>query len=212
MFRKQSPVTQSNEDISKRISSVDNIALNKERKNLFNQIETQDAEYYPFGTPGGGAPLRNSKNDLVSRLPNINENLWIRNPQVTLENKKQEIHSIIDKYTQKKQNEVAVFDGSGDPFFAQRRHRYAQIQVKLDPVKRSHIRPESYWNDWFGRPGAGAPNRSYYKQNLDEMLEPQFQNKRPSIDSIEPYNPSTSSLIQKRLRSDHHNRYELTPR
>ena len=57
-----------------------------------------------------------------------------------------------------------------------------------------------------------APNRSYYKQNLDEMLEPQFQNKRPSIDSIEPYNPSTSSLIQKRLRSDHHNRYELTPR
>ena len=57
MFRKQSPVTQSNEDISKRISSVDNIALNKERKNLFNQIETQDAEYYPFGTPGGGIIL-----------------------------------------------------------------------------------------------------------------------------------------------------------
>ncbi len=95
------------------------------------------------------------------------------------------------------------------------RQKYEQIQLRLDPVKRSHIKPDTYWNDWFGRPGAGAPNRSYYKQDLDDMLEPKFNQKfllaPPSIEQLEPYNPS-SSLIRKKYRSDHHNRYELTPR
>jgi hypothetical protein len=70
---------------------------------------------------------------------------------------------------------------------------------------------ETYWNDWFGRPGAGAPNRSYYKNNIDVLLEPNSTSKNLSHEPIQPYDPS-HSLLRKKYRSDHHNRYEITPR
>ena len=85
------------------------------------------------------------------------------------------------------------------------RQKYEQIQLRLDPVKRSHIKPDTYWNDWFGRPGAGAPNRSYYKQDLDDMLEPKFNQKfflnKPILYSL--FMAITSS-IDKFLHSSQH--------
>jgi hypothetical protein len=74
---RQSPKSNPDDPVSKRMFQVDTLNVNKEKKTFFNKVEETD-DYFPFGTPGGGAPLRNSNNDLVSKLPNINENLWTR--------------------------------------------------------------------------------------------------------------------------------------
>lgn len=106
-----------------------------------------------FINKGNGAPLRNSNNETVARLPNINDNLWNRyaaekegnnNKDVDMESKKQEIHSLIDSYSQR-----SFRMNQNDPLLNERRNRYGN----LDPRIRQHSRPEGYWNDWWGRPG-----------------------------------------------------------
>ena len=80
-----------------------------------------------------------------------------------------------------------------------------------DPRGPPAIRSENYWNDWFGRPGAGAPRHSAHKQNLDDMLEPR-KNKFSlgSIENLASYSPSMSSqtATPRKMRSNHHNFYE----
>ena len=72
-------------------------------------------------------------------------------------------------------------------------------------VNQGIVKRNNYWNDWFGRPGAGAPNWDTRKQNLDLMLEPRiFSTSRSSLTS---YDPTISLATPRRMRSDHHNRY-----
>jgi hypothetical protein len=197
---------------------VDSLNVNKEKKTFFNKVEETD-EYFPFGSPGGGAPLRNSNNDLVSKLPNINENLWSRyakNEQNDINHlqKKQEIHQLIDSYVQPAPSMFQMTNNQSDQIVQERRLRYQH----LDPHSRSHIKPDSYWNDWFGRPGAGAPNQYYHKQNLSEMLEPRRKIAlHKSIDRYEPYIPTINEYASnptspRRFKSNHHNRYEISER
>lgn len=102
--------------------------------------------------------MRNpDNNNLVSRLPNINENLWKRYtkevnapPPENMEIKKREIHNLIDNYTQQKPN---IFDSTYNPNNIGNPNQ--KPVGRYDPKTRSHIKPENYWNDWFGKPGAG---------------------------------------------------------
>lgn len=161
-----------------------------------------------------------------AKLPNLNENLWKRyvkeengnndNSTNNLESRKKEIHELIDTFTQ-----VKTFAPNGQANSPIINEKRAQYGVQFDPKTRSHIQPETYWNDWFGRPGAGAPNGGLNKQNLEEMLEP--RKSRDLMNTIHRYEPYTPTGTQynsaqytpngiKKFRSDHHNRYELTPR
>ena len=53
VFRKQSPAMsfETNDEVAKRIATVDTLGINKEKKLLFDKIDNSE-EYYPFGTPG----------------------------------------------------------------------------------------------------------------------------------------------------------------
>lgn len=158
----------------------------------------------------------------MSRLPNINENLWSRyasekeGSQVSnVENKKKEILSFIDTYSTKSFSQEFESNSFNSQHSSSSRNS-KNTEIRYDPKARSHIRPESYWNDWFGRPGAGAPNFNAQKKNLDDMLEPR-RTKVPNVYRHEPYNPSiigeqTPKFLTKKYKSDHHNSYEITPR
>ena len=63
-----------------------------------------------------------------------------------MEIKKREIHSLIDNYTQKKPN---IFDSTYSPN-TNLNSNVARAVARYDPKTRSHIKPENYWNDWFG--------------------------------------------------------------
>jgi hypothetical protein len=162
-IKSNTPTINSGDDLTKRVALVDTLHPNKEKKLLFDKVELQE-EYYPFGAPGAGAPLRNPEtNNLVSRLPNINENLWQRYtkevnapPPENMEFKKREIHNLIDNYTQKKPN---IHDSTYNPDYNQIPNTNQNMVGRFDPKTRSHIRPENYWNDWFGKPGAGNRQR-----------------------------------------------------
>jgi hypothetical protein len=78
------------------------------------------------------------------------------------------------------------------------------IQLDTDSYK-----PINYWNDWFGRPGNGAPLHTPYKQNLNYMLEP----KRSQYHEYEAFRDTYGDSFEfKRFDSNHHNKYELNPR
>ena len=128
---------------------------------------------------GNGAPLRNQNNMLVTKLPEVNvllyssfkfylkyqnkeklfklnQNIWERfapkssnlitnkenqsQPSIIpevfpkLEEKKKEINTIIDNYSNNSINNNAV-------------NRNSSFSNYKDP------KDQSYWNDWFGRPG-----------------------------------------------------------
>lgn len=40
------------DDVAKRVFHIDTLHVNKEKKLLFNKIDTDDSNYFPFGTPG----------------------------------------------------------------------------------------------------------------------------------------------------------------
>lgn len=194
----------SQDPVAKRQFAVDTLRVNKEKKLLFNKVDYEPDTFFQFGAPGAGAPLRNPQNnEPVSRLPNINENLWKRyaNESPTQQQseqmraKKQEMLRMIDDFS----------------------NRNGQTRY-YDPVTRTHIKPENYWNDWFGRPGGGAPNIPWnmHKQNLNKMLEPRAQqmaqqNSTSNIFPPLPYNPAHlargAGQDLKRSQSINDNRY-----
>lgn len=199
------------------------------REKKMRQEMLEDPIWDPFGSPGSGAPLKTQNNLLVTKLPNVTQNIWERfapvkapNPITNKENgylsqspsqepspaliedKKREIHNIIDIFANNRSEKRDLVAGR-------------RTTQKLYDNKKE----ENYWNDWFGRPGNGAPRWTFNKQNLDSMLEPKdplFQPPRPrnfnsSIDTYASYNPTIGSISPRRpYRSDHHNRYELNPR
>lgn len=79
----------------------------------------------------------------------------------------------------------------------------------IESYKKPQHKGENYWNDWFGRPGAGAPSWTNYKQNLDKMLEPTskeiFYHNQPNVPTI--YAQSNKS--PRKPKSNHYNNYEL---
>ncbi|RNA27522.1 hypothetical protein BpHYR1_046655 [Brachionus plicatilis] len=89
------------------------------------------------------------------------------------------------------------------------------IQNNQTPVQANYTnkqpldRGENYWNDWFGRPGAGAPSWTTYKQNLDKMLEPtskdSFYHNQPNVSGIYALNNKSP----RKPKSNHYNNYEL---
>lgn len=64
---------------------------------------------------------------------------------------------------------------------------------------------QNYWNDWFGKPGHGAPIYTSYKQNLEYMLEP----KRYKDHEKQKFEAKYTDLDMHRFGSNHHNHYEL---
>ncbi len=64
-----------------------------------------------------------------------------------------------------------------------------------------------FWNDWFGRPGNGAPISNTNKNNLTEMLEPS----RKKVQKIEHYNKLLGVQVQM-YKSNHRNFYEIIPK
>ena len=62
-----------------------------------------------------------------------------------MEIKKKEIHNLIDNYTQKKPN---IFDSTYSPNTNPNQNA---VSGRFDPKNRSHIKPEHYWNDWWGK-------------------------------------------------------------
>ena len=152
---------------------------------------------------GAGAPIKNENNDVVSKLPSINEGLWQKLPDknspntmntTNAENKKIEMHELIDKFTRKKTD---LFNNV-----------YNEKGLATNSNQKQVVKGEHYWNDWFGRPGGGAPNPYLQKQNLDDMLEPR-KNKftLSSIENLASYDPSSMATPRK-PRSNHHNNYE----
>lgn len=208
------PSASAADNVAKRVFPVDTLREMKEEKLLFNKVQYEPDTFFQFGSPGSGAPLRNPNNNQpIAKIGNITENLWRRYAdKPDPEAKRREMGRIIDMYAQK--------NAEGSYY---------------DPVTRSHIKPESYWNDWFGKPGAGAPNIPWnmHKQNLDRMLEPSNKtlnwsktlanpelkpksttpSKDCSCSVYDPYDPNClkTSTFSKRYRSDHHNRYEIFP-
>ena len=139
---------------------VDTLHQSREKKWFFDTVDnSQDDSYFPYGSPGGGAPLRNDDNKIQSKLPHIEENLWKTNnpapnpishefhhpPSPTRVNalrKREEIHNFIDEITKPKAmyNDFNVNDR--DNFYTR-------------PKKAKNTDPNHYWTDWFGRPGGG---------------------------------------------------------
>jgi hypothetical protein len=197
---------------------VDMLHTNRENKLFFDKIEPQGTEYNPYGAPGSGAPLRDENNDVVYKLPKLEENLWkqqsrqpspikqqqdIQRSISPIDQKRQEIHRLIDSLTAKQQRKQSIHN---DLSYSQPTlHRTTSYYHKPTIVQstRSH-----YWNDWFGRPGAGAPNWDTRKQNLDQLLEPRIITARNG----HYYDPTVSlNTSRQRYRSNHHNQYEYSP-
>lgn len=192
---------------------------------------------------GSGAPLRNQNNEPVSRLPKIQYNLWQRysddkqtngggppgspskDPSFVQQDlKKQEVLNMIEAFANNKSPTASASSmamSNQAAFLPQKRSRHPEH--RYDPITRDHIRPETYWNDWyqhlskkltplkiilykylklkrFGRPGAGAPNMMAHKKNLSEMLEPRggrggelSSNMMSSPRYVPSYQPSMST-------------------
>lgn len=64
---------------------------------------------------------------------------------------------------------------------------------------------QTHWNDWFGKPGGGAPSFSAHKKNLDHMLEPP----RSKNHEYEAFRKNYENLQFRRYDSNHHNFYEI---
>ena len=82
-------------------------------------------------------------------------------------------------------------------FIADYRDKYCLLENKSlsDSFKLNNN--VIFWNDWFGRPGNGAPICNAYEKNLNEMLEP----RRNTADEIENYNRTFWGL--KSYKSNH---------
>jgi hypothetical protein len=166
-------------DIAKRLLHVDVLRDIKEEKPFFNRVDC-DPVYDPFGMPGSGAPLKTG-----AKLPKMQENLWRRYTIEGFDNnkdaqsKKQQVLSEIERFSR---NNVYR---QGDSQVVEKRAKY-------------NLDSQYYWNDWWGRPGAGAPSSSYQRQNIYEMLEPNA-----------PRLSYSQSSGQRSKRSNHYNRYEL---
>lgn len=212
----QNPQTQSQQS-----PMVDLLHTNRENKIFFDKIEPQGTEYYPYGAPGSGAPLRDENNEVVYKLPKLENNLWkpqsrqssptkqqhqdLEQQQRSIspvDQKRQEIHRIIDSLTakQRKPSIHNEFNYSQPTI-----NRTSSYYYKPNIVQSTR---QNYWNDWFGRPGAGAPNWDTRKQNLDQLLEPRIITARNG----HYYDPTVSfSTSRQRYRSNHHNQYEYLP-
>lgn len=153
--RRQTPA-----DPSQRQLFVDTVQRKGREQNYFFDTVDNDDEYFPFGSSSGaGAPLRDPQtNEVISKLPSIQENLWRnKNPSsntgtnifgertrsFSRDNKKQEIHRFIDDVT--KPDENLIYQNNFDS------NNYYTRPKKQKPIHN----PNHYWNDWFGRPGAG---------------------------------------------------------
>jgi hypothetical protein len=115
-----------------------------------------------FFRKGGGAPLRNQRNEPVSRLPNINDNLWKRFPpenerqsqqnqpkEPDLEHKKKQVLELIDAYATKKiVTPPPNLVESQNSFYYGPNKKTRFAEHRYDPVTRDHIQPDRYWNDW----------------------------------------------------------------
>ncbi len=75
---------------------------------------------------------------------------------------------------------------------------------KIDNDSTTYL-PETHWNDWFGKPGGGAPTQSPHKKNLDHMLEPP----RSRNYEYETFKQNYNDLPFRRNDSNHHNYYEI---
>ena len=182
---------------------VDTLHQGREKKTFFETIDnSQDDSYFPYGAPGGGAPLRNDDNKIRSKLPHTEENLWkTNNPapnvithdlnpppspaRVNALRKRDEIHNFIDEITKPKPlyNDFNVHD---------------RDNIYTRPKKVKNVDPNHYWTDWFGRPGGGAPNYDSRKKNLDYMLEPKNSREsyRPVYDPAASLSPPVQTLCE----------------
>ena len=187
----------SDKSIGEKKPYVDTLHQSREKKWFFDTVENgHDESYFPYGAPGGGAPLRNPENNHIqSKLPHIEENLWKTNnpapnpithdlnpPSPTksiLNDKRQQIHQFIDEMTKPKiiHNDFNVNERSN-------------FYTRTKKVK--NVDPNHYWNDWFGRPGGGAPSYDTRKQNLESMLEPGLP--KNSREGYRPVYDPTASL------------------
>ncbi|CAF0822953.1 unnamed protein product [Brachionus calyciflorus] len=117
--------------------------------------------------------------------------------------KKKEIFNYIDNYSQPN------LDVNHNQNMTIRNQRsFNSLNSKNSLQNSNSVEPERYWNDWFGRPGAGAPKWTAYKQNLDKMLEP---NSNDVFYYNKPYVPTVASQVKspRKPRSNHHNNYEM---
>ena len=154
---------------------------NESNKSLFNSNSEADI-YYPFGAPGGGAPIRDG-NKITSRLPHVEEHLF-------------KLNNNIDSPSPTKS-----LRGSDFGFINDTRRSFMNNNKKQD------------WNDWFGKPGGGAPINDTRKQNLDQMLEPRNYVYSQGYVPYDPtYDPAQSLSPRSKFKSNHHNNYEVPPR
>jgi hypothetical protein len=177
------------EQINKRMFHVDKLQINKEKKLFFDKVENV-GDYFPFGRPGGGAPLKNERNEIISRLPKIWDNIWQRGEPLKktkpddnravfhkINVKKREINDYIDLY-------MSVNNE------ANQKHLISSQWRSMDSLKPDSKEPK-YWNDWFGRPGAGAPNAYSFNPNTSSSYSPSFHDNKA------------------KTRSNHQNNYQL---
>lgn len=122
----------------------------------------------------------------------------IDRPQIT-EIKKREMFDLIDNISKPQMTN----------FNQKNLFQKKQVQrVNNGNNKKQQVRGDIYWNDWFGRPGAGAPTWTTYKQNLDKMLEPSSKdllNSQPNFSKVYSLNNNSP----RKPKSNHYNNYEL---
>jgi len=237
----ETPLGNSGAEIAKRQLMVDSLHPNREKKWFFDKVE-YDGEYFPYGAPGSGAPLRDpSNNQLISRLPKLEKNLWKKvdhvsekpmyepnlnkttyqsnysHEQKPADAKRNEIHKFIDNFSRNPDypTESNVFDNyqlNNNQNYPRKNRSNSNSNLALASRKYEpeHKTGSNYWNDWFGKPGGGAPNPAVRKQNLDEMLEPQ-RNLFQAQYVPSQYEPSSSMGSPRRIRSNHHTMYEPVP-
>lgn len=213
-FRKPSINKVNDEDeVAKRNISVDQLSRQMQHdKIFFNTVQMTDEEYFPFGRPGCGAPMRNSNNEVITRLPKIQDVLWDRKPEdreghnssvfYQVKMRKQEVNDYIDM--------VAGGNKSNE-----RQKKIISSQWRYPEPKRvvePGVRSRNYVNDWFGRPGAGAPNNYFSSSGSSFDFG---RNNNASLDSIGKFSSYTPSAfgsdlnLNKMRRSNHLNNYEM---
>ena len=69
---------------------------------------------------------------------------------------------------------------------------------------KTALKTDNYWNDWFGKPGYGAPIYTSYKQNLEYSLEPKRNRDHENQEFKAKY---TSDM--RLFGSNHHNYYQI---
>ena len=159
----------------------------KKRKNTNESLFNSNSEadiYYPFGSPGGGGGAPIRDGNKITS----------RLPHV-------EDHLF-------KTNNL---NESSSP--SPKSHRGSDFGF-INDTRRSFMNKNSEWNDWFGKPGGGAPTNDTRKQNLDQMLEPKnfvysqgYAPYDPTYDPAQSLSPRTTS----KFKSNHHNNYEVPP-